>query len=108
MIERFSRRLEFALGDNPLAAAERTRRLAGQPILDLTGSNPTTVGLSPAGAGDALAADLADPRVAHYAPEPLGPLAARQAVAGEYARLVAAVHPGRLVLTASSSESYAL
>jgi alanine-synthesizing transaminase len=104
----FSRRLDWGALDahNALSLAERRRREAGGEILDLTVSNPTAVGLA-ADAGT-LGAALAAAEIAAYHPAPLGPVAARTAIAGEYARLGAAVDPARIVLTASSSESYAL
>ena len=115
----FSRRLEFGLPDNTLTAAERRARQAAAgdgagdsagELLDLTVSNPTIVGLPSYDqrAAGKLAAALAQPSVVTYWPEPLGPPAARAAVAGEYARLGAKVDPRRVVLTASSSESYSL
>jgi alanine-synthesizing transaminase len=92
------------------ALAARTR-----PHLDLTVTNPTTVGLK-AGGRDlfsdgpddaALLAPLADPRGLVYAPDPRGLASARLAVSNYYA----AVHgvlapPGQIVLSASSSEAY--
>jgi alanine-synthesizing transaminase len=94
---------------NRLAAAEQARRAAGQEVLDLTASNPTAVGLgvSAETLADALASGLADPNAARYVPAPLGPPAARAAVAREYARQGATVDPAHIVLSASSSESYA-
>jgi aspartate/methionine/tyrosine aminotransferase len=92
------------------ALAARTR-----PHLDLTVTNPTTVGLKAGGRdlfsdgpGDAaLLAPLADARALVYAPDPRGLLSARMAVSNYYA----AVHgvlapPGQIVLSASSSEAY--
>ena len=52
---------------------------------------------------------LAIPRGLRYAPEPLGLASAREAVAREYgADGVAPIDPARIVLTASTSEAYAL
>ena len=93
----FSSRLPWSAtaGLNRLAAAEQARRAAGQEVLDLTASNPTAVGLgvSAETLADALASALADPTAARYVPAPLGPPAARAAVAREYARLGATVDP---------------
>jgi alanine-synthesizing transaminase len=88
---------------NPLARAAAAARAAG-PVLDLTETNPTAVGLAPP-AG--LLALLADPASAVYAPEAAGWLPARRAVAADYARRGAVVDPGHVVLTASTSEAYA-
>jgi aspartate/methionine/tyrosine aminotransferase len=98
----FSRRLPWSLGENAIARALRERR---QPYLDLTESNPTRVGLTPA----LRLAALADPRALRYEPHPKGLYAARQAVSAYYAESRgAAVDPERIVLTASTSEAYAL
>ena len=82
-----------------------TRALAARaaPPLDLTVTNPTAVGLDlPGGPLGALA----DPRGLRYEPDPKGLLPAREAVAAYYAARGAAADPGRIVLTASSSEAY--
>jgi len=73
------------------------------PLLDLTVTNPTDVGLEIA--GDPLAA-LADVQGRHYAPEPKGLISAREAVAAYYARRGVSADSGSLVLCASSSEAY--
>ena len=102
----FSSRLAFPTGENRLAHAEARRRAAGLPLLDLTTTNPTAVGLPyPA---RALAAALATPAVAEYHPSPFGLAEARAAVAADYARRGVTVAPEAIALTASSSESYAL
>jgi hypothetical protein len=51
---------------NPLAMAEQARRAAGDDVLDLTGSNPTTLGLgvSAEALAGTLATALADPTAA--------------------------------------------
>jgi hypothetical protein len=102
----FSTRLPWERSENPLARAERARRACGLPIVDLTESNPTRVGLAyPDGElAEALAAAAAEP----YQPAPLGLPAARAAVARDYRDSGLAVDADRLTLTASSSESYAL
>ncbi|HEX3695589.1 MAG TPA: pyridoxal phosphate-dependent aminotransferase [Polyangia bacterium] len=102
----FSRRLPWDRPENALAAAETARHQAGGAVLDLTVSNPTTVDLPYPVA--ALREALAPPEVATYAPAPRGLPSARAAVAADYARRGCTVDPDRLLLTASSSESYAL
>jgi aspartate/methionine/tyrosine aminotransferase len=101
----FSRRLPWDRPENALALLERARRAAGGALLDLTESNPTRVGLPypVAEIRDALAAA----EVATYAPAPRGLPNARAAVAASYGDLGARVGADRLLLTASSSESYA-
>ncbi len=80
--------------------------MAGASILDLTESNPTSVGLAfPA---DEILDALADARSLRYEPAPAGLLAAREAVADRYyAPRGTEVEPSRILLTASSSEAYA-
>lgn len=89
-----------------MAHAEAERRAAGLPILDLTVSNPTVAELPyPA---EALAQAFVNPRVVQYRPSPRGLLQSRQLVVADYARRGATVSSENVVLTASSSESYAL
>src|SRR5690606_19640778 len=79
---------------------ERARR-RGRPLLDLTCSNPTRLGLSPPRA--LLAEAYAQGPLHRYEPESFGPEAAREAVA-RYLD-----HPvDRLCLLASTSEAYVL
>jgi len=97
----FSSRLDWDLRPNRIAAALAAR---DAPVLDLTESNPTGVGLEyPPG----IAACLADERSLVYEPAPSGLLHARQAVASAYAARGTAVPAERIVLTPGSSEAYA-
>jgi aspartate/methionine/tyrosine aminotransferase len=99
----FSSRVPVHLDPNPLARAVQELRAAGRPFIDLTVSNPTEAGFSyPEG----LLAGLSGPPAYVYAPHPLGLAAAREAVAADYARRGLTVSPSRIVLTASTSESY--
>ena len=75
------------------------------PLLDLTTSNPTRVGLAyPAD----LLESLADPASLTYRPAALGLEDARAAIAETYARRGLALDPERIVLTASTSEAYSI
>ena len=80
------------------------RRASGAALLDLTETNPTRAGLL---APPDVLALLGDARGRHYDPLPEGQAAAREAVAADYARRGFAVEPGRVLLTASTSEAYA-
>ncbi len=100
-----SRRVPRDLAPNAWARLLGELRAAGERLLDLTETNPTRVGLGGAGP-DELAA-LARGEAASYEPDPRGSAAAREAVAGYYAGRGTPVEPGRIVLTASTSESYA-
>jgi aspartate/methionine/tyrosine aminotransferase len=101
----FASRLRHGAERNRLAVALDRRRSEGRPIADLTLSNPTRAGLVyPTGILD----PLSDRRALCYQPEPLGLVAARQAVADDFSRKGAAVPPNRIVLTASTSEAYSL
>jgi aspartate/methionine/tyrosine aminotransferase len=100
----FSRRTRWDRTPNRLSVLLAARRAAGQPVLDLTLSNPTRAGLPyPADLLDGLA----DSSGFDYQPDPRGLEAAREAVASDYARRGFPLDPGRLLLTASSSEAYA-
>jgi aspartate/methionine/tyrosine aminotransferase len=101
-----SRRTSWDLAANALAGALEEARASGRRLIDLTEANPTRAGLAwPAGA---LAAALADPRVAAYEPSPQGLPEARVAIAAYLAEHGTPVDPGRVLLTASTSEGYAL
>jgi aspartate/methionine/tyrosine aminotransferase len=100
----FSRRLPASIEPNRISRALDAAR--GRPLIDLTESNPTAVGLAYPEA-EILAA-LADPRALRYQPTPRGLDEARAAAAGWYARLGCAVDPARIWLTASTSEAYSL
>ena len=79
----FSSRVPPTLQPNRITQAVRRARADGRGFIDLTATNPTTVGLdySPA----ALAA-LTDAQALMYEPEPFGLLSARRAVACDFAR----------------------
>jgi aspartate/methionine/tyrosine aminotransferase len=99
----FSSRLNWSLPPNPLSRLLAEKRASGAAILDLTESNPTAAGFKYP--EDRILAALADPRSLCYEPEPAGIVAARAAVSGYYAGRVDAE---RILLTASTSEAYAL
>lgn len=110
---------EFQLFPNPRVAWDspvnawtgflRARRREGRPFLDLTLSNPTEAGLPEI--RDALRDVFGAMDASRYQPQPEGSLAAREAVAAWY-RNRAGRAPDlnlpvdRILLTASSSESY--
>jgi hypothetical protein len=101
----FSSRLPPVLAENALSQAVAAAELRGTRLLDLTETNPTAVGLSyPADLG----ARLAVPGVECYTPTAVGLRSAREAVAAGYAARHGRADPDRIVLTASTSEAYAL
>ena len=99
----FSSRLPATLAPNLVSQAVAALRQSGAPLLDLTETNPTVVGLP---YPDDVLASLSDPRAHVYAPDPRGLAEARAVIAAEYAPR-AAISPDRIVLTSSSSEAYA-
>ena len=99
---RFSHRTAWDREEPALARALRARRAAGLPVMDLTVSNPSRCGLGM----DAPEAALRAVDVSRYDPQPFGMAPAREAVAGYYAERGAAVDPGQICLTASTSEAY--
>jgi len=103
---RFASRIDVDLEPNALAAAFAARRAAGGRILDLTTSNPTRAGFAYPEA-EILAA-LASPAALRYEPDPRGLPAARAAISAYYAARGESVDAEDLLLTASTSESYAL
>jgi alanine-synthesizing transaminase len=101
----FSRRVPEDRRPNRLAAALADARRRGGPLIDLTVSNPTRVGIRYPGT---LLAALADTRALTYRPEPFGMPEAREAIAQTYARRGVGITADRIMLTASTSEAYSL
>ena len=91
------------LHPNRLAVLRAALRSRGIPVLDLTETNPTRVGLDyPAD----LLSGLSHPDGRCYAPDPRGMASARAAVAADLARSGVRVDPERIFLTSSTSEAY--
>jgi aspartate/methionine/tyrosine aminotransferase len=87
---------------NRLAKALAERRARGAPVVDLTESNPTRVGLPLPDPGL-----LATPGAFTYTPEPMGLPTARETLAAYLTeRGGGSVSPEHLILTASTSEAY--
>ncbi|MEP6655023.1 MAG: pyridoxal phosphate-dependent aminotransferase [Myxococcales bacterium] len=112
----FSRRLDWLPGENALATAEAHRRARGEPVLDLTESNPTLADIHiDMDIGDGVSGIPGDrtartgafrqATVSPYLPDPRGLRSARRAVAESYRSGLPDLED-RLLLTASSSESY--
>jgi hypothetical protein len=101
----FSSRVPGELTPNRFSTAVAAHRAAKRPVLDLTETNPTAVGLlyPP----DLLAPLAAEPGLA-YRPEPFGLRSAREAVAADYQRRGISVAETRIVLTSSTSEAYSI
>jgi aspartate/methionine/tyrosine aminotransferase len=98
----FSTRLPPDLSPTPLArAVARARRQ--DSFIDLTESNPTRVGLR----YPPLQAAFEGLDLVSYEPDPLGLPVAREAVSAYYGARGVRIPPDRLIITASSSESYA-
>ncbi len=101
---RFSRRTAWNVEETELAGAVRRMRAAGQPLLDLTVSNPTRCGfIYPA---ERLLPPLADPRALVYETAPFGMLSAREGVKQYYRSHDAEVELEDILLTTSTSEGY--
>jgi len=98
----FSKRTAWERAPNALSVAiEDAKR--DPAFVDLTLSNPTSIGIDP---DAALLGSLADPRSLTYEPHPFGLPTARQAVAAYYARRGVSIDPERIILTATTSEAY--
>jgi aspartate/methionine/tyrosine aminotransferase len=100
---RISGRVPDDFEPNPLSRLLAAKRSGGRQILDLTVTNPTKVGLAVA------PARLGDRPIGAYEPDSRGSRVARGAVAAYLAERESrdVLSPDRLVLTASTSESYA-
>lgn len=98
----FSSRFHWDLAPNEITRRVEARKASGRELLDLTESNPARAGLV---YPDARLLDaLANAANLRYEPSPAGVLSAREAVAAYYGGTVG---PDRILLTASTSESYA-
>lgn len=102
----FSSRTNWQRQRNQLAALVDNIRNRGDRFIDLTISNPTEAGIDyPA---REIIRALSDDRILRYEPHPKGSITAREAVASYYARKNVALHPDHIILTASTSEAYAM
>jgi len=100
----FSRRTSWNLSTNRYAEALEMHRRAGRELLDLTASNPTTIGLHYR--QDDLLQALTSREAMTYEPTPKGLVSARQAVAAYYSERGSAITIDDLILTTSTSEAY--
>jgi alanine-synthesizing transaminase len=100
----FSQRTDWNLAENELAAAVRAHRAAGNPLLDLTISNPTGCGFRYE--DTTLLSPLSNAAALHYEPDPLGMITAREAVARYYSDAGANIPVDHICLTTSTSEAY--
>jgi alanine-synthesizing transaminase len=104
----FSSRTHWDQTPNELARRIAELRRAGEPILDLTESNPTACGF--VYPGDEILGALSSSSALRYQPDPRGWRAAREVVARAHAGGAGlgpgAGSPDHVVLTASTSEAY--
>lgn len=100
----FADRTNWKFETNRLSEALAKRRRAGQPVLDLTASNPTTCGFR-YHAGAMLRA-LSNPKALVYDPEPRGLAPARRAVIDYYGSHGTRIDIDDIILTTSTSEAY--
>lgn len=105
-LPRYSQRLSWNFSSNAESVAIDRKRRAGVPLLDLTISNPTQV--FPDYPHEEIRRAYAGIGDFSYQPDPLGLETARQALAQWYLTQRIAMSPTQLLLTASSSEAYAL
>ncbi len=103
-MQRLSHRSAFTAEPNALTVALAERRRRGEPVLDLTVSNPTRAGLPYESA--TILSGLSEARSLVYEPDPFGTESAREALSQELRNRGLPGDPERLVLTASTSEAY--
>ena len=100
----FAKRTAWNLAANRYSTSLEEYRQSAKKLLDLTASNPTTIGLRYR--EDMLLGSLSRPQALTYEPNARGLLASREAIAGYYAEHNASVPPDDLILTTSTSEGY--
>jgi hypothetical protein len=101
----YSNRLSWSLQPNAFTLQIAEKRRQGVPLLDLTNSNPTGISDYPHAEIASIYTELRD---FTYQPEAAGEWDARVAVSGYYREHGLDVSPDRILLTASTSEGYAL
>jgi alanine-synthesizing transaminase len=102
----YSERLLWSLSSNAFSRLVEEKRTAGDPLLDLTVSNPTQVMDDyPHAAISRAYANIND---FAYRPAPFGQEGSRVAVARYYERRNISISPAQILLTASTSEAYSL
>ena len=104
MTPKLSRRTAWPLEPSPLHRAIVHAREVGRPLLDLSVSDPTAVGLLHP---DSVYEQLGTSDSRHYRPRPFGLESARRAVCEYYARRDIRIEPDQVWLCASTSEAYA-
>ena len=105
-MQAYSQRLSWNLSPNWLSLLIQEKRNAGVPVLDLTLSNPTQAFAEYP--HEEIRRAYANITEFTYRPDPLGLKEARCAIARVYTEQGVPISPDQLVLTASSSEAYAL
>lgn len=101
----FSSRIPNNLEPNKLSQVIAEVRGSGRPLLDLTVSNPTTVGLDYPFQEIEKISGSAD--LFPYEPHPRGAMAAREAIAALASKGGVSIDPEHLWLTSGTSEAYA-
>jgi aspartate/methionine/tyrosine aminotransferase len=99
----FSRRTNWDLTANAYTRAVESHKRSGRELLDLTASNPTTIGLE---YDPTLLQAFTSPQSLQYSPEPRGLEVARQAVVHYYRDRGDIVDANHVILTTSTSEAY--
>jgi aspartate/methionine/tyrosine aminotransferase len=100
----FSRRTAWDLISNRYTRALEQHRHSGRELLDLTASNPTTVGL--AYRETEILQPLTRPEALTYQPLPRGLESARQVISEYYVEKGSHLQLDDLILTTSTSEAY--
>src|SRR5579859_3393427 len=102
----FSERTDLWFAQNPFTKAVEEACARGTAFLDLTGSNPTRVGLEYD--SEAILRGLGSKKALDYDPQAKGLREARNAVAEYYGREhgIRGLDPESVVLTTSTSEGY--
>jgi aspartate/methionine/tyrosine aminotransferase len=102
----FSSRTNWQHQPNLLSQALERRQSKGLVIHDLTTSNPTECGIHYP--GKEILAALSDPAALQYRPDPKGLPCARRTICEYYRRRNSSIDPADIVLTAGTSEAYAM
>ncbi len=99
----FSSKTDWNLTPNSLSVLLAEKHKRGEPVTDLTESNPTRCGFS---YNPELFQGVSTNRSFLYEPDPHGLLSARESIAEHYRRSGFSLNPSNIFLTASTSEGY--
>ena len=100
----FAKRTNWRIRSGALACSLAATRASGQPLVDLSESNPTACSF--AYLQPSVLAPLTNPAALRYNPDPRGMIEARQSIAAYYSARGVQADPDHIFITSGTSEAY--